>query len=100
MVEKRILLIDDERNLEATAIARTYDSGIFLLTLCKWDLLLLDHDLGCYDENGREMTGYDILCWLEKYPALAPKEIKLVTDNASVINKMKQAIHSIYKHRS
>lgn len=101
MVDKKILLIDDQRNIEATAIARTYDSGIFLLTLCQWDILLLDHDLGCI-KDGREYTGYDVLCFLEeqkylnKHPEYIPKEIILVTDNGAGMSKMKQAIKSIY----
>ena len=62
----RTLLIDDVRTLKAHRIARTYDEGIKALTEESWDILLLDHDLGCFDENGREWTGYDILCFLEE----------------------------------
>jgi len=91
----RILLIDDERNLEATAIARTYDSGIFLLKLYTWDLLLLDHDLGCF-KDGREWSGYDILCFLEEHTEYLPTKIELVTSNGAVIKKMNQVINKLY----
>jgi len=93
--DKKVLLIDDQRNLGNYVIARTYDSGIFLLQLCKWDLLLLDHDLGCF-KDGREYSGYDILCFLEEHPEHLPKEIKLVTSNGSVIKKMQQVINKLY----
>ena len=29
------------------------------------DELSLDHDLGLVDESGRELTGYDVLLWIE-----------------------------------
>ena len=94
MPTKKILLIDDTRNL-SEIIARTYDSGIFLLQLYKWDLLLLDHDLGCF-KDGKEYTGYDILCWLEEHPEHLPKEIKLVTKNPVGKKRMEQVIKKLY----
>jgi hypothetical protein len=95
LIEK-ILLIDDKREYpKTTAIARTYDSGIFLLQLYKWDMLLLDHDLGCL-KDGREYSGYDILCWLEWHPEHLPGRIELVTMNPAVMKKMQQVINKLY----
>lgn len=111
----RTLLIDDLRNLKADCIARNPQEGINLLRLCgPWDVLLLDHDMATWDENGKEWTGYDIILWLEEMvhtgrtrssnseslsirqrDDLLPKHIKLVTDNASAIIKMGKALKSI-----
>lgn len=68
---KRVLLIDDKRTNtdqgcgEATVIARTYDEGLSLLLTYKWDILLIDHDLGDF-KDGVERTGYHIMCHLEE----------------------------------
>ncbi len=92
----KILLIDDKRNLEvATHTARSYIEGILLLQSEPFDLVLLDHDLGDF-HNGKEYTGYDILCWLEQNQQYLPEEIVLVTDNASARQKMQLVIDKIY----
>lgn len=111
----RTLLIDDLRNLKADVIARNPTEGILLLENCgPWDLLLLDHDMATYDEKGKEITGYDVLLWIEERayciinnPTLTrkrklellekkiPKQIELVTDNASAREKMLLARKSI-----
>jgi hypothetical protein len=92
----RTLLIDDIRNLEADVIARNYNEGIKQLKHNgSWDLLLLDHDLASFDENGKEYTGYDIMCWLEANIRYLPKEIRCVSDNPvgrDRINKVVQAL--------
>ncbi len=95
-----VLLIDDERNLEAHAVARNYFDGIKLLESQKWELLLLDHDLASYDENGKEKTGYDVMCWLEQNSQHLPAKIKLVTSNPVGRQRMQQVINSLYKDRS
>jgi hypothetical protein len=89
------LLIDDIRNLPADAVARTYDAGIALLKSQKWNILLLDHDLGDY-KDGKERTGYDILCWLEEHPEYLPGGIVIVTDNASAYSRMKLVRKKLY----
>lgn len=91
-----ILLIDDKRNLEvATHVARSYFEGILMLQSEPFGLLLLDHDLGDY-YNGKEYTGYDILCWLEQNQQYLPEEIVLVTDNPSARKKMQLVIDKMY----
>jgi hypothetical protein len=82
----RTLLIDDLRVLDVDKICRTYEEGIFALGFDgPWDKLYLDHDLGdsYEDEEGihRELTGYSVMCWLERNPEFLPTEIEFVTAN-------------------
>ena len=106
---QKILLIDDLRNggdpnlrgVKPTDIARTYWDGWHSLAFDgPWDLLLLDHDLGCFEMSGlygkREKTGYDILCLLERYTYFLPKDIKVITDNASARPKMEAVVRKLY----
>lgn len=76
------LLIDDQRNLPADRVARTYQEGIDALAERHWDILYLDHDLGDFSGvEGRELSGYDIACWLEQHPQHLPDRIEIVTSN-------------------
>jgi hypothetical protein len=94
----KTLLIDDQRNLKADCVARTFKDGIKQLKSSKWELLLLDHDLGCFDEKtGIEKTGYDIICWLEKNPNRLPKKIELVTSNPVGRQRMAKVIEHLYR---
>jgi hypothetical protein len=95
LIDKKVLLIDDKRNGNYV-IARTYESGIFLLTSCKWNTVILDHDLGCF-KDGKEYTGYDILCFLEEHSEYLPEEITLITANAAVREKMQKLINKLYE---
>jgi hypothetical protein len=96
--ESRTLLIDDERTLDVTHIARTFDEGIDALTYQHWDILYLDHDLGDPDPK---KTGYDILCWLEdpKYKWKRPARIILVTMNPVGHKKMQTLINKFQQER-
>lgn len=96
----KTLLIDDIRNLPATKVARDYFSGIEALENAEWDILLLDHDLACYDEDGKEWTGYDVMCWLEAHPEHLPKqEIRIVSSNPVGRNRMQTVIDKLYMER-
>ena len=76
------LLIDDQRDLPADRVARTYKEGIEALREQHWDLLYLDHDLGDFSgPGGRELTGYDVACWLENNTQFLPDRIEIVTSN-------------------
>jgi hypothetical protein len=75
---KKVLLIDDQRILNAHKTARTFEDGMKALDEGPWDLLLLDHDLG--DKDPRH-TGHGILQHLEEYPEKRPREVRLVTAN-------------------
>lgn len=98
MVRKlKTLLIDDVRDLPVDEIARTYWDGIEALEKRgPWDLLVLDHDLGNYSEDGTELTGYDVVCWLEQNPQYLPKEIQLITANPVGRQRMRQVIERLY----
>lgn len=63
------LFVDDERPLPNTPtidwdLARTYDDAIAKLDTTRYDIVSLDHDLGCFNADGREMTGYDVALYL------------------------------------
>lgn len=104
---KKILMIDDAKEASwiekkwdeespinytesEVEIARTPEIGMQLLKeKDRWDLLLLDHDLGS------KTTGYNILCWLEENPEYCPKNIKLITFNPSAGLKMELALQKM-----
>jgi hypothetical protein len=97
-MEKKTLLIDDMRDINATRIARTYDEGITALKEGGWDVLYLDHDLG--DMAIPERTGYTVLCFLEENPQYLPVRIELVTSNPVGRLKMRSLIEALYRvHR-
>lgn len=59
------LYVDDERTIpNGWDYARNYNDAIEKLSNNKYDEVSLDHDIASYNENGREMTGYDIALWL------------------------------------
>lgn len=89
------LLIDDVRTMPVDKIVRTYDEGIQALQENKWDIVWLDHDLGCF-KDGKEYTGYTILCWLEENPRFLPKNIRLVTSNPVGRARMQMVIDKLY----
>jgi hypothetical protein len=82
---------------EGDAVARTFEKGIEYLKSQQWDLLLLDHDLGCLNNKGEcppptticaqyrpiceSPTGYDIMLWLEQNPQHMPKKIQCISWN-------------------
>lgn len=98
----RVLGIDDTRELaEASVLARNYDEGIRQLQLNgPWDLLLLDHDLASFDENGKESTGYDIMCWLEANTQFLPKKIECVSANPVGRARITLVINSLYRKQN
>lgn len=98
-----ILVIDDKRYfpenyLDTYSYARTYDDGIKALKNGKWDMLFLDHDLGCF-KDGREYTGYDIACWLEENPEYLPNEVICISSNPVGKNRIMQAIKNAQKRK-
>jgi hypothetical protein len=95
----RTLLIDDERTLEVSKIARTFEEGMAQLRRNIWDILYLDHDLGDVDPG---KTGYDILCWLEdpRNSYNRPRQIVLVTANPVGRQKMQVILNKLYPVKS
>ena len=88
----KTLLIDDVRNLDASYTARNYQEGIKALKRESWDHLLLDHDLASFSKSGREYTGYDIACWLERNPQHLPKKVTIVSSNPVGVSRIKSAL--------
>jgi hypothetical protein len=60
--------------------------------------LSLDHDLGLF-EGERELTGYDVVTWIEQAVATQgfdpPAEIRVHSSNASAADKMERGIAAI-----
>ena len=81
------LLIDDLRDLNTDAIARTPEAGQRLLASGPWACLCLDHDLGA------EQTGLDVLHWAIGHDCL-PQRVQLVTTNLTARSLMAAALHT------
>lgn len=63
------IFLDDVRNPPDASwtVARTYNHCIALLSSgVPVEVLSLDHDIACYDEEHREMTGYHVAQWVEE----------------------------------
>jgi len=89
----RVLLIDDMRSGAMDRIARTFEDGIKALKEeGPWGLLYIDHDLG---ETDPAKTGYDIMCFLEANPELAPKKIVCVSSNPVGRQKIEVVIEKL-----
>lgn len=62
------LYVDDIREVppscEGWDVARNHDEAIKLLSSNEYDRVSLDHDIASWNDDGREMTGYDIVLWL------------------------------------
>lgn len=85
------LLIDDTRDLNTEAIARTPAAARELLSLKCWYCVCFDHDLG------NKQTGYDILKWALENDLL-PSRVQLVTSNPVGRDNMRSSLeHSGYK---
>lgn len=75
------LLIDDQRNLNTEAVARTSEEGKRLLKQQEWECVCIDHDLGEFDPvTGKETNGCHIIEWAIKNNCL-PKQVQIVTSN-------------------
>ena len=104
MKDKRTLAIDDMREyVSADIVARTVTYGLYLLKECgPWRILYLDHDMGDVElqrsSTGRELTGMDVLNFLEEFPEYLPtKQIMIVTSNGSVRQKMEKIVRKLYE---
>lgn len=93
----RVLLIDDEKGIEADLVARTFEEGMDAIeNKGPWDLVLLDHDLGTKDPK---KTGYDILCHvrdnmpIEKWPV----EFKLISMNPAGMKRMNYVLGDLVR---
>jgi hypothetical protein len=81
------LLIDDIRDLNVEAIARTPAAARKLLAAGGWECVCFDHDLG----EASSESGYDVLKWgLEQN--FLPAKVQLVTSNPVGRENMTQAL--------
>jgi hypothetical protein len=107
-MKPKILLIDDTRDeasrglsMKVDLIARTYWAGLLALKAQSWDLILLDHDLQSYDSEGKERTGYDLICAIERMIASGemekPKKIVCVSSNPPGRDRIEMVIASLYR---
>jgi len=93
------LFVDDVRKSPDSSweIARTYKEAIDALKSGMVEVLSLDHDLG------EDLTGYDIINWLERKvyheEIEAPKEILVHSANPVGVNNIKRAINSIERFK-
>ncbi len=82
------LWVDDERDPPGDdwIVARTYNEAFDVIVKGDVDIISLDHDLGDYDEEGNELTGYTIARVIEEMTYLhgckyAPKVCYIHTAN-------------------
>ena len=93
------LFVDDVRNSPDASweIARTYKEAVEMLESGKVNVLSLDHDLG------EDLTGYDIINWLERKiyheEMEAPNKILVHSANPVGVNNIKRAINSIERFK-
>lgn len=46
----------------------------------------LDHDLGFFDDNGKEITGYDVLTWIEQFHfVVKPVKFRILIHSANIV---------------
>jgi hypothetical protein len=78
--------------------ARTSEQAIELLRTGEVTEISLDHDLGLW-EGEREVTGYDVILWLERAVAtegfVPPGTIRVHSANPSAASKMERGIAAI-----
>jgi len=93
------LFVNDVRSAPDSSweIARNYKEAINILESEKVDVLSLDHDLG------EDLTGYDIINWLERKvyheEIEAPGKILVHSANPVGVNNIKRAINSIERFK-
>jgi len=96
------LYVDDIRNIpdDEWDVARTYDQAIYMLGMNNYDVVSLDHDLGDFRKDGREMTGYDVLMYLverKENNLHVPATIYVHTANPPARIKMISTIQRYWK---
>jgi len=74
-----------------------------LLSSPSWDyveIVSFDHDLGCFDEEMKEATGYSCLCWIEdkvndKFGMFHVSQLVIHSANPVGRQRMESAIRAI-----
>jgi hypothetical protein len=96
----RVWLDDVREAPEGWVHVRTPEEAINLVRTGEVEEISLDHDLGLVDQNSKEVTGYDVLTWIENEvgsgrATFAVPTIHVHSANAAVYTRMTQAIESI-----
>jgi CheY-like chemotaxis protein len=94
-----VLLIDDKPesksfDVHIDQVARTYNEAIKALQERRWDLVLLDHDLGDFDEQGKERHGHSIATWIEEHVQYLPRRLVAVSRNPYGAQQIEAAFES------
>jgi len=78
----RTVLVDDVRDIQTTELCRTYAEAFETLCQKKFDVMYLDHDLGCFDpKSGLDLNGATLIKVLSEGHVELPKIIVLVSGN-------------------
>lgn len=89
------LWLDDERKSPRNWVwVKTPGDCIDVLKTFPVDILSLDHDLGIF-VDGKEETGYDVLCWLEQNLNYMPNEVRIHTANPVARKRMQLVLAAI-----
>jgi len=98
IVPGKFLWVDDMRPAPpGWDWATNFHQAISMLERGDYEVVSLDHDLGSF-YGTKEMTGMDILNWLanRQYNAICiPSGIRVHTQNAAAIQKMKATAHRL-----
>ncbi len=94
--------LDDRREPPAGWIwVKTPVETIALLEAGAVEELSLDHDLGLWDDDGREQTGYDVLLWIEEQVVIhgfRPPVLAVHSANSAAHERMERAIEAIDRY--
>lgn len=79
------------------AWAKTAEEAIALLQISNVTIASFDHDLGYLSED-EELTGYDVICWLEANPEFWPPDgVNVHSSNPVGAARMRQVIDRHYR---
>lgn len=82
------LLIDDQKvDYRADITARTFEAGLYLLTILGVEYLILDHDLGYTDERNGALILKFVL-----HSGMYPNVIEFNSLNSAGLNNMKHIL--------
>ena len=98
------LWLDDRRQPPPDWVwVTTPEETIALLETGEVEELSLDHDLGLWNKDGQELTGYDVLLWIEHQVVLhgfQPPALAVHSANSPARARMERAIRAIGTRRA
>lgn len=98
------MFLDDRRDPpdESWTRVKTPQEAIRLLEDGEAEVISLDHDLG-YDQNGRELTGYEVVLWIEEAVVLRgfkPPQMLVHSANPPGHQRLLRGIEAIQRRLS